>query len=131
MQKMKILNGCFAVQTYKHGKQKGNVDNDICKEMNRHNEKTMGDCVSCLFITLIIMKGKMIMDNEILEMVTQCLTESRLNRIMCSDEEYQASKMHEKVAYDKLICNDCNQVCHNQSTGQIQAGKIPKIWYFY
>lgn len=103
MQKMKILNGCFAVQTYKHGKQKGNVDNDICKEMNRHNEKTMGDCVSCLFITLIIMKGKMIMDNEILEMVTQCLTESRLNRIMCSDEEYQASKMHEKVAYDKLI----------------------------
>ncbi len=43
------------------------------------------------------------MDNEILEMVTQCLTESRLNRIMCSDEEYQASKMHEKVAYDKLI----------------------------
>ncbi len=42
------------------------------------------------------------MGNEILEMVIQCLTESRLNRIISSDEDYQTSKLHERVAYDKL-----------------------------
>ncbi len=43
------------------------------------------------------------MDNAILEMVTQCLTESRINRIMDCDEEYQAAELHERVAHDKLM----------------------------
>lgn len=38
---------------------------------------------------------------RILEMVIQCLTESRINRIMSFDEKYQASNLREKVAYDK------------------------------
>lgn len=42
------------------------------------------------------------MNNEILEMVTQALTESRLNGILNCDEEYQAAKIHELVAHDKL-----------------------------
>lgn len=42
------------------------------------------------------------LNNEILEMVTQCLTESRLNRIMDCDEEYQAAKIRELVTHDKL-----------------------------
>lgn len=43
------------------------------------------------------------MDNAILEMVTQCLTESRINRIMDCDEEYQAAELCERVAHDKLM----------------------------
>lgn len=42
------------------------------------------------------------MNNEILELITQALTESRLNKIMDCDEEYQAAKIHELVAHDKL-----------------------------
>lgn len=43
------------------------------------------------------------MDNEIFEMVTQFLTEYRISRIMNCDEEYQAAKLHERVAHDKLM----------------------------
>ena len=43
------------------------------------------------------------MDNEIFEIVTQSLTEGRINRIMNCDEEYQAAKIHEKVMHDKLM----------------------------
>ena len=43
------------------------------------------------------------MDNEIFEMVTQSLTEDRISRIMNCDEEYQAAKLHERVAHDKLM----------------------------
>lgn len=42
------------------------------------------------------------MNNEILEIVTQALTESRLNSALSCDEEYQAAKIHECVARDKL-----------------------------
>lgn len=43
------------------------------------------------------------MDNEIFEMITQSLTENRISQIMDCDEEYQAAKLHEKVAHDKLM----------------------------
>lgn len=42
------------------------------------------------------------MNNEILEMVTQALTESRLNGVLDNDEEYQTARIHELVARDKL-----------------------------
>ena len=45
------------------------------------------------------------MDNEIFEMVTQSLMEDRISRIMSCVEEYQAAKLHERVAHDKLM--DC------------------------
>lgn len=47
-------------------------------------------------------KGENEMNNEILEMVTQALTESRLNGVLDCDEEYQTAKIHELVAHDKL-----------------------------
>lgn len=43
------------------------------------------------------------MDNIILEIVTQALTESRLNHAMNGDEEYQAAKIRESVAHHKLM----------------------------
>ena len=42
------------------------------------------------------------MDNEILEMVTQALTENRLNHALDCDEKYQAAKIRESVTHHKL-----------------------------
>lgn len=42
------------------------------------------------------------MDNEILGMVTQALTENRLNHALDRDEGYQAAKIHESVTLHKL-----------------------------
>lgn len=42
------------------------------------------------------------MGNEILELVTECLTENRRCLILNSDKDYQMSKLRERMAYDKL-----------------------------
>lgn len=42
------------------------------------------------------------MDNEVLEMITQYLTEDRLNRIVEQDEEYRAARLHERELHDRL-----------------------------
>ena len=49
------------------------------------------------------MKGAAPMENEVLELITQTLTEDRLNHILDCNEEYKIAKMYETAVYDKLV----------------------------
>lgn len=41
-------------------------------------------------------------ENDILELLTQYLTEERLGRIVEQDEEYNAARIHEQEVHDKF-----------------------------
>jgi len=40
------------------------------------------------------------MENEILELITQCLAEDRLQKLVIQDEEYQAASIREREVHD-------------------------------
>lgn len=42
------------------------------------------------------------MENEILNILTQYLSEERMGKIIANDEKYQAAKIHEIEVYDKF-----------------------------
>lgn len=42
------------------------------------------------------------MENDILEILTQYLTEERIGRIVENDEEYNAARIHEQEVHDKF-----------------------------
>lgn len=65
------------------------------------------------------------MNNEILEIVTQALTENRLSSALSCDEEYQAAKIHECVAHDKLketLSDQQKELLKNFTTAASETG---------
>lgn len=40
------------------------------------------------------------MENEVLELMTQCLTEDRLQRLVMQDKEYQSANIKEREVHD-------------------------------
>jgi len=40
------------------------------------------------------------MENEVLELMTQCLAEDRLQKLVIRDEEYQAASIREREVHD-------------------------------
>lgn len=45
-------------------------------------------------------KGAVNMENEVLELMTQCLAEDRLQKFVIQDEEYQAASIREREVHD-------------------------------
>jgi hypothetical protein len=45
-------------------------------------------------------KGAVSMENEVLELMTQCLTEDRLQRLVMRDKEYQSANIKEREVHD-------------------------------
>lgn len=44
------------------------------------------------------------MENEVLELMTQCLAEDRLQKLVIQDEEYQAASIREREVHDDFEC---------------------------
>lgn len=71
--------------------------------------------------------------DKILDILTLYMTDERLNHIIAADEEYQAAKIHEQEAYEKLrktLTKDQMTLLENFTIAAMETGaNIERISY--